>query len=151
MADPRTLRPEQWELWDVWVRAQRRLDRELDRALQRDYGISKTEFSLLVTLHRAPGGRLRVREIAESLSWDKSRVAHQLTRMENRELVEPAKSESSGRRTGIGLTAKGREAVQNAIQGHAGNLRRYFFDTLTPEQADAIGAWSRQMVDRADD
>ena len=148
MAKPRTLKPEEWELWDTWMEAQRLLARELDRGLQRDYGISKAEFSVLVTLHQAPGGRLRVGELAEALAWEKSRVAHQLTRMENRELVERTESESSGRRIGIGLTAKGRAAAQDAILGHADNIRRYFFERLTPAQAAAIQAWSRQMVDR---
>jgi DNA-binding MarR family transcriptional regulator len=150
MAKPRTLKPEEWERWNTWMQAQRLLARELDRNLQRDYGISKAEFSVLVTLHQTPGGRMRVGELAESLDWDKSRVAHQLTRMEGRGLVDRTDSESSGRRIGIGLTAKGRDAAQNAILGHADNIRRYFFEALTPEQAAAIDAWSRQMVGRAE-
>ncbi|MEU8171423.1 MarR family winged helix-turn-helix transcriptional regulator [Microbispora hainanensis] len=145
MEKPRTLEPEQWELWDSWMQAQRLLARELDRGLQRDHGISKAEFSVLVTLHRTAGGRMRVTELAESLAWEKSRVAHQLTRMENRELVDRTE-DRSGRRIGVGLTAKGRSAVENAILGHADNIRRYFFETLTPEQADAIHTWSRQVA-----
>ncbi|WP_328710009.1 MarR family winged helix-turn-helix transcriptional regulator [Microbispora hainanensis] len=147
MEKPRTLEPEQWELWDSWMQAQRLLARELDRGLQRDHGISKAEFSVLVTLHRTAGGRMRVTELAESLAWEKSRVAHQLTRMENRELVDRTE-DRSGRRIGVGLTAKGRSAVENAILGHADNIRRYFFETLTPEQAAAIHAWSRQVAAR---
>ncbi|GAA0371489.1 MarR family transcriptional regulator [Actinoallomurus spadix] len=147
MAKPRTLEPEQWELWNSWMQAQRLLTRELDRALQRDHGISKAEFSVLVTLHRAAEGRMRVSELAESLGWEKSRVAHQLTRMENRELVDRTE-DRSGRRIGVGLTAKGRDSVEDAILGHAENIRRHFFDTLAPEQAAAIHAWSRQTVDR---
>jgi len=148
MVKPRTLQPEEWELWDSWMQAQRLLARELDRDLQRDYGISKAEFSVLVTLHRAPGGRMRVSELVESLAWEKSRVSHQLTRMENRELVERTGNESGGRRTGIGLTSTGRSTAEAAILGHADNIRRYFFATLTPEQAAAIREWSRQVVDR---
>jgi hypothetical protein len=60
MAETRTLEPEEWELWDAWMRAQRLLARELDRGLQRDCGISKAEFSVLVTLWQAPGREMRV-------------------------------------------------------------------------------------------
>ncbi|GIF22720.1 DNA-binding MarR family transcriptional regulator [Actinoplanes tereljensis] len=141
-----TLEPEEWELWNSWMQAQRLLTRELDRRLQQDYGISKAEFSVLVSLHRAPGGRMRVGELAESLDWEKSRVAHLLTRMETRELVERTETGAGGRRTGIGLTAKGRAAADNAILGHADNIRRYFFEPLTPPQAAAIQAWSQQMI-----
>jgi DNA-binding MarR family transcriptional regulator len=144
----RDLEPEEWELWNSWMQAQRLLTRELDRELQRDYGISKAEFSVLVTLRQAPGGRLRVGELAESLDWEKSRVAHLLTRMENRELVERTEAEASGRRAAIELTAKGRDAAENAILGHAENIRKYFFEPLTPGQADAIRAWSQQILTR---
>ena len=147
MAEPRTLEPEEWEFWHTWMHAQRVLALELDRGLQRDFGITKAEFSVLVTLDRAPGGRLRVGDLVESLAWEKSRVSHQLTRMENRGLVERADGDLGGRRTAVGLTAKGRDAVQSAVLGHAGNIRRYFLDVLTPEQAEAIRAWSEQVVE----
>jgi DNA-binding MarR family transcriptional regulator len=148
MAETPTLEPEEWELWDTWMRAQRLLARELDRGLQRDCGISKAEFSMLVTLRQAPGRQMRVGELAESLDWEKSRVSHLLTRMENRGFVERPQGEAGGRRTGIGLTSKGRRAAQSAILRHGGNIRRYFLDSLTAEQAAAIRAWSEQVVDR---
>lgn len=146
----RTLEPDEWELWDTWMRAQRLLARELERGLQRDCGISKAEFSVLVTLWRAPGHEMRVGELSESLDWDKSRVSHQLTRMEKRGLVERTPSGADGRRAAIGLTAKGRDAARSAVLVHGDNLRRHFFDTLTPEQARVFRAWSAQMIDRAD-
>jgi DNA-binding MarR family transcriptional regulator len=150
MAETRTLEPEEWEFWDTWMRAQRLLARELDRGLQRDCDISKAEFSVLVTLWQAPGREMRVGELSESLDWEKSRVSHQLTRMENRGLVERTQWGAGGRRTGIGLTAKGRHAAQSAILVHAGNIRHYFLDSLTSQQAAAFRAWSEQMIDRVE-
>ena len=148
MAETHTLEPGEWEFWDTWMRAQRLLTRELERGLQRDCGISKAEFSLLVTLWQAAGREMRVGELSESLDWDKSRVSHQLTRMENRGFVKRTQYGADGRRAGIGLTAEGRRAAQSAILVHAGNIRRYFLDSLTPEQAAVIRAWSEQVIDR---
>jgi DNA-binding MarR family transcriptional regulator len=150
MAQTRTLEPEEWEFWDSWMRAQRLLARELDRGLQRDCGISKAEFSVLVTLWQAPGREMRVGELSASLDWEKSRVSHQLTRMENRGFVERTPHGADGRRAGIGLTAKGRGAAESAILVHAGNIRHYFLDMLTPEQAAAFRAWSGQLIDRVE-
>jgi DNA-binding MarR family transcriptional regulator len=150
LAMAETLEPEEWELWDTWMRAQRLLARELDRGLQRDCGISKAEFSVLVSLWQAPGRQMRVGELSASLDWEKSRVSHQLTRMENRGFVERTQRGAGGRRTGIGLTAEGRRAAQSAILTHAGNIRRYFLDPLTPQQVTAIRAWSEQMIDRVE-
>jgi DNA-binding MarR family transcriptional regulator len=143
-----TLDPGEWELWDTWMRAQRLLVRELDRGLQQDCGISKAEFSVLVTLRQAPGRETRVADLVDALGWEKSRVSHQLTRMENRGLVAQPPGEAGGRRTRIGLTAKGRRVAEAAVLAHGGNIRRLFLDSLTPGQATTIRAWSEQIIDR---
>jgi DNA-binding MarR family transcriptional regulator len=148
MTEPRSLEPAEWEFWDIWMRAQRVLTRELERGLQRDCGISKAEFSVLVTLWRASGREMRVGELSESLDWDKSRVSHQLTRMENRGFVKRTQYGADGRRAGIGLTAEGLRAAESAIHSHGANIRRHVLDSLTPEQAAVIRAWSEQAVDR---
>jgi DNA-binding MarR family transcriptional regulator len=148
MAETQTLEPEEWEFWDTWMRAQRLLTRELERGLQRDCGISKAEFSLLVALWQAGRRELRVGELADSLDWDKSRVSHQLTRMENRGFVRRTQYGADGRRAGIGLTAEGRRAAERAVLVHGGNVRRHFLDSLTPEQATVMRAWSQQVIDR---
>ena len=148
MTETRSLQPEEWEFWDTWMRAQRLLARELDRGLQRDCGISKAEFSVLVTLWQAAGREMRVGELSESLDWDKSRVSHQLTRMEKRGFVERTQYGADGRRAGIGLTAEGRRTAQNAILMHGANVRRHALDSLTPEQAAAVRAWSERVIDR---
>lgn len=145
---PETLESEEWELWDTWMRAHRLLVRELDRGLQRDCGISKAEFSVLVTLRQAPGREMRVGDLVDSLDWEKSRVSHQLTRMEKRGFVAQTEGGTSGRRTRIGLTATGSRVVQAAIRTHGRNIRRYFLDSLTPDQATTIRAWSEQVIDR---
>lgn len=148
MTETRPLDPDEWEFWDGWMRAQRLLTTELERGLQRDCEISKADFSVLVTLWQAGRPEMRVGELSESLDWDKSRVAHQLTRMEKRGLVERTQYGADGRRAGVGLTGEGRRVAENAILVHGANIRRHFLEALTPEQASAIRAWSEQAVDR---
>ncbi|MGW4215244.1 MarR family winged helix-turn-helix transcriptional regulator [Lentzea sp. NPDC004789] len=150
MTETRPLEPEEWEFWDAWMRAQRLLTRELERGLQRACDISKAEFSVLVTLWQAGRREMRVGELSESLDWDKSRVAHQLTRMEKRGFVERTQYGADGRRAGIGLTSEGRRAAQSAILVHGNNIRRHFLDSLTPDQASVLRTWSEQAADRLD-
>lgn len=142
-----SLSAEEWAFWDTWMQAQRLLLREVDRALQNDFGISKAEFSVLVRLHEAPEGWLRVTELADALDWEKSRVAHLLTRMERRGLVDRREAGAAGRRTAVVLTTEGRGVADRAIHGHGNTIRRLVLDRLSPEQAAAINQWSRQVVD----
>jgi len=150
MAKTRTLEPEEWALWHTWMRAHRLLARELDRDLQREHAISKAEFSVLVTLRQTPAGPMRVSALVDALGWEKSRVSHQLTRMENRGLVQRADGEPGGRRVSIALTDTGRRTVDSAIVSHGANIRRHFFDPATAEQAAAIRAWSEATVAHLD-
>ncbi|SEC35645.1 DNA-binding transcriptional regulator, MarR family [Streptomyces sp. 3213] len=148
MTETRSLEPEEWEFWDTWMRAQCLITRELERGLQRDCDISKAEFSVLVTLWQAAGREMRVGELSESLDWDKSRVSHQLTRMEKRGFVRRTQYGADGRRAGIGLTAEGRRAARRAVLVHGDNIRRHVLDSLSPEQTALIRAWSEETVDR---
>jgi DNA-binding MarR family transcriptional regulator len=143
MAD---MSPADWAFWDTWMHAHRLLVRELDRGLQRDCGISKAEFSVLIRLRRP----MRVGELADALGWEKSRVSHLLTRMEARGLVSRTEEGATGRRTGIELTAEGRRTAERATLAHGGNIRRLVLDRLTPEQAAGIRDWSEQVVGRLD-
>jgi DNA-binding MarR family transcriptional regulator len=143
MAD---MSPGDWAFWDTWMQAQRLLVRELDRGLQRDCGVSKAEFSVLVRLRQA----MRVGELADALGWEKSRVSHLLTRMEKRGLVARTEDGASGRRTAVELTGEGRRTAERATRAHGGNVRRLVLDRLTPEQAATIGAWSSEVVSRLD-
>ncbi|WP_020502274.1 MarR family winged helix-turn-helix transcriptional regulator [Sciscionella marina] len=147
MAQTGTLKPDEWELWQLWTHAYHLLVRELDRGLQRDCGISKAEFSVLMALSRAPGRELNVADLVAELDWEKSRVSHQLTRMENRGFVQRIQHGATGRRIRVGLTGTGQRTTQNAVRAHGANIRRCFFDSLTTEQAATLRAWSEQVVE----
>lgn len=144
------LSPDEWAFWDGWMRAQRLLAREVERALESDFGISKAEFAVLVTLAARNDGHMRVTEMATALDWDKSRVAHQLTRMEARGHIIRSESGAAGRRTGVTLTAAGRDLAERAIDGHGRNIRRLVLDRLTAEQSAVISAWSRSLIGQLD-
>ncbi|MET8846427.1 MarR family transcriptional regulator, partial [Amycolatopsis sp. NPDC004625] len=84
-----------------------------------------------------------------ALGWEKSRVAHLLTRMENRGLVARTEDGATGRRTGIELTGEGRRTAESAVRAHGANIRRLVLDRLAPEQTAAIRAWSEQLLERS--
>ena len=124
-----------WATWDAYHDVWRRLDRALDHAVQQGAGISIPEFEILIGLHREPDHRLRVRDVAAGIGWEKSRVSHQVTRMVSRGLVERADCPTDGRGSWVVMTPDGRRAVLAGIRAHTAALEHLFWE---PVGADAV-------------
>jgi DNA-binding MarR family transcriptional regulator len=149
------------EVWRSFYSMRRQLDRALDLQLQRDSSISAPEYDVLLALHHAADNQLRVKEICVAVGWEKSRVSHQVSRMERRGLLARTECATDARGSWITLTPDGRRAALGAMRGHVAAIRRYFFDVLGDDGAslrdlstrvvDAIGRSSDEDVDPAAD
>jgi len=139
--------PADWELWRTMRATNEQLGRELDRQLQRDAGISQADYGILVTLFEAPDRQLRTGELGDVLAWEKSRVSHQVARMEARGLVERVVCESDGRGTWVTLATEGKRALLGAMRQHATAIRELFLDELDAEEkAVMLRAMSRVLA-----
>jgi len=139
--------PADWELWRTMRAMNEQLGRELDRQLQRDAGISQADYGILVTLFEASGRQLRTGELGDVLAWEKSRVSHQVARMEARGLVERVVCESDGRGTWVKLATEGKRALLGAMRQHAAAIRELFLDELdADEKAIMLRGMSRVLA-----
>lgn len=148
MPEDPSLKPAEWDFWRDFLRAHDDLCRELEGALQRDFGISKADFSVMSSLNEAPEQTLRIGQLAEALGWDKGRVAHQASRMETRGLLRSLQAGPRMRRVGVTLTSRGEEVLRGSQSRHGDNIRRLFLEGLTPSQARTLREWSSQTVER---
>lgn len=139
---------QEWGLWRGFVTMHRHLARELDRQLQRDAGISQADFIVLGRLSEAPDRRLRTGELAELLAWEKSRVSHQVTRMESRGLVERTECDTDGRGTWVGVTPEGRRTLLAATRDHAAKIQELFFAELSAQERDVLHDVTRRIMER---
>src|SRR5437868_2102515 len=87
-AAPRWLTEDEQSAWRAYLGMKAQLDAQLGRDMQEEGGLSMADFSVLVTLSEHPQERIRILELARGLEWEKSRLSHQLTRMEQRGLLE---------------------------------------------------------------
>lgn len=95
-------------------------------------GLSGPDFGVLSRLANIGKGEMRQQRLAEVMGWDKSRLSHQLTRMQNRKLIE--RREAEKRVVLIVLTRHGREKLEAAWPVHAESVRRNLLDRLSAEQ-----------------
>ena len=95
-AAPRPLNEREMSAWRTFYEMQEVLRSRLEQQLQADSGLSNADYTVLVALSEAAGGRLRVFELGRRLGWEKSRLHHQLTRMCRRGLDPTAQRRRAG-------------------------------------------------------
>ena len=138
VTSPNWLDEREQEVWRGLMAMNMQLDSRLRRSLVQRSGLSDADYAILVYLSEAPEGRLRAFELVKGLGWEKSRLSHQLRRMEGRGLVGKGTCDTDRRGSFVVLTDAGRTAIEAAAPHHVADVRRWFFDPLSPEQLDAL-------------
>jgi len=150
MSEVSSVSEDEWDVWRAFFQMRRHLDLALDRQLHRDAGISAQDYEILLALFRSPDKQLRARELGGLLGWEKSRLSHQVTRMERRGLVARTDCDTDARGTWIVITAEGSRATLGAMRDHALSIRSLFFDVLTDEELKVIKDVSGRVLDAID-
>jgi DNA-binding MarR family transcriptional regulator len=125
--------------WETYQRMRTRLAGQLNRELARETGLSEADFEILAPLTETPEESVRALALRCGLEWEKSRLSHQLRRMEQRGLVTREVCLEDGRSTVIQVTAEGRRLAGEARRVHDDAIHRYVCEALTPAQLDALG------------
>ena len=133
--EPRWLSPDEQQAWRATVHLSQLLFRQLDRDLNA-HGLNQHDYEILVELSEAPDRRLRMTELADATSQSRSRLSHQISRMENRGLVRRDECEGDKRGTFAVLTKEGVNAIERVAPDHVDSVRRHFIDRLSPRQLE---------------
>ncbi|MET8828074.1 MarR family transcriptional regulator [Streptomyces sp. NPDC004610] len=146
MPEPRWLTPDEAEVWARYREVLRELQRAQDQQLQQDSGISAADYALLAPLSESENGALRARDLGAEVGWERSRLSHQISRMEKRGLVtrEPCADDARGMM--VCLTVHGRSVIEAAAPGHADTVRRLFFDPFTPAETHDLGVMLAKIL-----
>jgi len=136
--EPRWLDQDEMRAWRNYVTAAAMLEDRLHRELQTGHGLSLADYELMVRLSEQPGGSMRMSQLAEDVASSKSRVSHQVARMEREGLLQRRECDQDGRGVLAELTARGLQALQTAAPTHVNGVRDHMIDLLTPEEQDVV-------------
>jgi DNA-binding MarR family transcriptional regulator len=131
-----------WAFLDLW----RALGTGMERQLA-SVGVSAADYQLLAPLAEAAAG-MRPRDLCVVTGWDRSRVAHQIRRMESRGLVERATVADDARGVTVRITDKGRDTLEVAAPGHVEWVKANFINVATRQELDALTQLSQRVVER---
>jgi len=123
------------------------LMRQLDRDLH-PFGLSANDYEILVELSEAPRSQLRMTELADRTAQSRSRLSHQVSRMEDRGLVRREDCAGDKRGTFAVLTPHGMATIQRVAPSHVASVRRHFIDHLPADQLAALTASFTPILQR---
>lgn len=127
------LNEQEQEAWRSFIFTAKLVLAELERGMAQ-HDLSGTDYGVLVSLSEAPDRRLRMSELAQTMLLEKSRLSHQITRMERAGLVRRQSCPSDRRGQFAVLTDEGWETIRRVAPFHVELVRSIFIDRLTPQQ-----------------
>src|SRR5687768_10781377 len=104
-----SLSPSQTTIWANYQRLRLRLSERLNRELTQKTGLSEADFEILTALTETSDETVRALTLRCGLEWEKSRLSHQLKRMEARGLIAREECVEDNRGSVIRVTDVGRK------------------------------------------
>ncbi len=129
---------ERMAAWVAFLQAHSVVVERLSRELEEARGLPLTWYEVLLRLRMAPGGRLRMLDLARTLLLSKSGVTRLVDRMEGAGLVSRQPSPEDRRVIWTALTASGRAAFDAAAPVHLRGVERHFMSAMTDEEVRGL-------------
>ena len=136
---PRWLNDTEQRTWRAWLEVMRLLPAKLEDRLHERNDLNLTDYQVLVELSESDDGQLRMTDLANRTSLSKSRLSHQIGRMEKAGLVERQDCPSDRRGAFAVITDQGWSLLREAAPGHVADVRELFVDLMSPEEVAVVG------------
>jgi DNA-binding MarR family transcriptional regulator len=143
----RWLNAGQQQHWRAYITASTLLDEQLARELQAAHGLTMADYEILVRLSDSPTRRLRMSQLAERSLASRSRLSHQIDRMEKAGLERREPCEEDRRGANAVLTDHGWKTLVEAAPTHVAGVREHLVDVLTDEEFAALGRACAKVAD----
>ena len=151
MADTRWLTTDEQVSWRAWLTAGALVSERTEQEMKRVHDLTMPEYEVLVRLSEAPERRLRMTALAGRTLASKSRLSHQISRMESAGLVARVDCPEDRRGAYAELTELGWNRLVAAAPSHIASVRRTLLDALTAEEFALLGSLCTKVVTHSQD
>ena len=146
--EPRWLDAAEMRAWRAYVVGKAVLDSRLHQDLQQRHQLALADYELLVRLSEAPCGQARMSILAEQVASSKSRISHQIGRMERAGLVRRQECPSDGRGVIAELTSHGWQVLRSAAPTHVRGVRDNLIDLLSDDERTVLAEVFERVMAR---
>jgi DNA-binding MarR family transcriptional regulator len=146
----RWLSEDEQRYWRSWISANLLLRDRLGRDLQEQCGLTLADYEIMVRLSESEGRQLRMSDLAEVTMSSRSRLSHQIDRMQKAGYVTREECAADRRGYWAVLTDEGFRTLEEAAPMHVDSVRRRIVDVLTPEEFAEFGRLNQKLVEALD-
>ncbi len=148
MSTTRWLNETEQTAWRAYLEVMRLLPNHLEDRLHERHGLTLTDYQVLVEVSEADEHRLRMTELSHRTQLSKSRLSHQIGRMERAGLVVRTQCPQDRRGQWAELTEQGWQVLRAAAPEHVEDVRELFFDLLDEQQTQVLASALRMVADK---
>lgn len=143
--EPNWLNAHEDRAWRAFVHAHQRIEAHLNRRLQ-ESGLSGADYEVLAVLSALDGDRMPAHALCIALGWEKSRLSHQVRRMQTDGLISREPNPDDARSTMVCLLPAGRAAIEKAAPRHVQDVRLNFIDLFTAAELNTLAILNERVL-----
>ncbi len=134
MHDPSDMQDARVCAWRIFFEASARLQGILENRLKRQFGLTLSDYNVLLALWESPGHALRMGELAQRVIFSPSRLTYITTHLERDGWIQKTIVKEDRRSSCACLTSQGEEVVKKANTLHQGMIREYLLEGFNEEE-----------------
>lgn len=148
--DRHLLTESQMRAWRAFLGASTLVSARLNHELDEAAAISMYEYEILVRLFESEAGRVRMSQLADQVSYSRSRLTHTVGRLERAGYVLRSSCPNDRRGVYAHLTQAGYEFLAQTAPIHLDGVRRHLIDRFTPSELATLTELLEKITTDAD-
>ena len=140
----------QMRAWRAFLGASTLVSARLNHELDEVAAISMYEYEILVRLFESEAGRVRMSQLADQVSYSRSRLTHTVGRLERAGYVLRSSCPNDRRGVYAHLTQAGYEFLAQTAPIHLDGVRRHLIDRFTPSELATLTELLEKITTDAD-
>lgn len=143
---PRWLDTTEMRAWRAYVIGSELLRKQLNRELQDRHGMALADYEVLVRLSEPDSQRMRMAALANEVASSKSRLSHQITRLEKAGLVRRVDCGDDARGVFAELTDAGMDLLHTTAPTHVAGVRAHLIDLLSDTEQETVATTFERVL-----
>lgn len=148
--DRHLLTESQMRAWRAFLGASTLVSARLNHELDEAAAISMYEYEILVRLFESEAGRVRMSQLADQVSYSRSRLTHTVGRLERAGYVLRSSCPNDRRGVYAHLTKAGYEFLAQTAPIHLDGVRRHLIDRFSPSELATLTELLEKITTDAD-